>query len=89
MPALSLMARSVALVSALHEASHFGATTAALIMHSFSAERAGFGAYCECAALFGGETGQGEVICLGQPEGVRLLCGWAQGAGAGRPQHRA
>ena len=71
------------LASAVHEAGRFGATSAGLLVHSFSPEKAGFGAYREFVELFGIEAGQGELVRLGQPKGVSILCGWAQGVGAG------
>jgi len=61
------------LASAVHEAGRFGATSAGLLVHSFSPERAGFAAYREFVELFGVEGGEGELVRLGQPIESRVI----------------
>ena len=73
------------MASAVHEAVRFGATAAALVVHSFSAERAGFDAYSAFTGLFGADAQGGALVRLGEPKGIRMLCGWAQGGSAQRP----
>ena len=65
--------------SAAIEADRFHASDAAIIVHSFSQERASLGDYEAFLALFGKKGGPGQLVQLGTPNGVRLWAGWAQG----------
>ena len=65
--------------SAVIEAERFGAGIAAMIVHSFSEEDAGYGDYSEFLVLFGATAGRDQLIFLTEVDGVTLHCGWAIG----------
>lgn len=66
--------------SALIEAERFCASDAAMIVHSFSAERRWFEAFQRfCFVLGCGLVASGEPVTLTVPGGKRLVLGWACG----------
>jgi hypothetical protein len=65
--------------SAVILAWQFNASTAAMIVHSFSPEKKGFEDYCDFVALYGVDAGAGELVWLTESGGVDLYVGWATG----------
>ncbi|HEX4533365.1 MAG TPA: hypothetical protein VH000_03960 [Rhizomicrobium sp.] len=66
--------------SAILEAQAFKTDAAAMIVHSFSPEKAWFAEYSAFARLLGGAAGEGELTKIALPTGVPLYLGWAVGA---------
>lgn len=67
-------------VSALIEAERFNATSAGMIVHSFSPQRRWFEDFAEFVRLLGGgdiQPGKGKVVQV--PSGRPLVLGWASG----------
>ena len=65
--------------SALIEAERFCADSAAMLVHSFSAERRWFDAFLRFAALLGTQAEVGTACAVPVPSGKRLVLGWACG----------
>ena len=65
--------------SAVIEAERFHASDAALVVHSFSPERASYDDYQTFLGLFGKRANPGQMVSLGTVNGIRLWAGWAQG----------
>ncbi len=67
--------------SALIEAKRFNAPKAAMVVHSFSQASEWFEDYANFLKLFGVVAGVGELVCVGERDGVELCFGWVKGAG--------
>jgi len=67
--------------SALIEAKRFNAPKAAMVVHSFSQASEWFEDYANFLKLFGVVADVGELVCVGDRDGVELCLGWAKGAG--------
>jgi hypothetical protein len=66
--------------SALIEARRFRASAAGVVVHSFTPDHASFGDFQQFARLLGGAVrAPGELIALGQREGISLYLGWVTG----------
>jgi len=69
--------------TALLEARRFFARGAAVIVHSFSQGRAGFGDFQHFVGVMGGRLdGPGQLASVAPREGIELFFGWAQGPAA-------
>jgi len=66
--------------SALIEAKRFNAPKAAMVVHSFSQASEWFEDYVNFLKLFGVVAGVGELVGVGERDGVELYFGWAKGA---------
>ncbi len=66
-------------VSALLTAEHFGARLAVMLIHSFSPTDKWFDDFSAFAALFGRGATIGELLEVGDREGIRLFLGWCKG----------
>jgi len=66
--------------SAVIEAKRFHATTAVMIVHSFSLESKWLKDYQAFVQLYGKEAGIGDLIYAAQVDGIDLYLGWAKGA---------
>ena len=69
--------------SAVIEAERFGASHAAMIVHSFSASDDCFTDYAAFVGLYGAKAAPGHLVKVGEPSGVGLYCGWARGSTIG------
>jgi hypothetical protein len=67
------------LASAVIEARRFTARYAVMIVHSFSADDAGWADYQVFLGLFGATGEVGTLADLGSVDGVQVYCGWARG----------
>ena len=66
-------------VSAVIERGRFRAQAAAMVVHSFSAEKAGFDDYKAFVAELGGLAEPDRMTEVGLPDGSTLHLGWASG----------
>jgi hypothetical protein len=66
-------------VSALIEAKRFNATTALMLVHSFSRENAWFEDYQQFVALFGAAVKLDSLIFVKSIRGIKLYLGWVKG----------
>lgn len=66
--------------SAVIEAKRFNAPKAVMIVHSFSQTNEWFGDYAKFLKLFGIVAQVGELVRVGEQNGVELYLGWAKGA---------
>lgn len=62
--------------SALIEAERYSATTAIMLVHSFSSERKWFEDYEVFGAAMGATTEYGQLVDVGLRSGTRLMLGW-------------
>lgn len=67
--------------SAVIEAKRFNAPKAVMVVHSFSQTSEWFEDYVNFLKLFGVSAAVGELVCVGERDGVELYLGWAMGAG--------
>ncbi|MFC1961204.1 DUF6946 family protein [Chloroflexota bacterium] len=65
--------------SAVIEAKRFNASTAMMIVHSFSQEDHWFEEYQYFLSLFGQEARVGQLVKLNEIDGITLYTGWARG----------
>jgi len=66
-------------VSALMEAERFGASSAMMLVHSFSQEHAWLSDYHSFLAIFGKEGGCNMVTFIGEKAGITLYLAWVVG----------
>lgn len=66
--------------SAVIEAQRFHASTAVLLIQSFSDSDTGLPDYNNFIGLFGKSAKPGEFVLLGQPAGIALYAGWVRNA---------
>ena len=62
--------------AALIEADRFSASTAVMLVHSFSPEPEGFGDYVAFGTAMGVSVESGQLVDVGMRSGRRLLLGW-------------
>ena len=67
--------------SAVIEAKRFNAPKAAIVVHSFSQASEWFEDYASFLKLFGVVAEVGELVGVGERDGVELFFGWVKGAG--------
>ena len=61
------------------EAERFGAKSAVVLVHSFSAEDEGLQDYQAFLALYGVKGEPGDLVRLKRTHGIDLYCGWVRG----------
>jgi len=65
--------------SAMLEAKYYGASSAVMIVHSFSPENKHINAYHDFLSLFNRQASIGELVKLNEVDNITLYVGWAHG----------